>query len=70
MSPIANRVAVKRHAQTIKIARHPEVVTMYRVTQGSKILRDNLKTLDEALFWQSMFVWIDDFILRNQNPNE
>lgn len=55
-------------AKTVKIARHPEVVTMYRITQGDKILRDNLETLDEALLWQSMFIWIDDLVRKNQNP--
>lgn len=55
-------------AKITKITRHPEMVTMYRIMQGDKILRDNLETLDDALLWQSMFVWIDDVVLKNQNP--
>lgn len=57
-------------AKTTKIARHPADVTMYRVVQGNRILRDNLETLDDALLWQSMFIWVDDFLMRIKNPNE
>ena len=59
-----------RRAKTIKIARHPEVVTMYRVVQGDEILRDNLETLDDALFWQSMNSWVEETLQRIKNPNE
>lgn len=47
--------------KTIKIARHPEVVTMYRIVQGDKILTDNLKTLDDALSWQIMHCWYKNY---------
>ncbi len=43
--------------KTLKITRHPEVVTMYRVVQGDDVLVDNLETLDDALYWQRMCWW-------------
>lgn len=58
-------------AKTLKIARHPEVVTMYRVMRGTKVLADNLQSLDEALLWQSMWVWYDEKVETIiKNPNE
>ena len=51
-------------AKTIRITRHPEVVTMYRIMQGDKILRDNLETLDSALHWQAYIVWLEMSIQR------
>lgn len=57
-------------AKTIKIARHPANVTMYRVVQGDKILSDNLETLDDALLWQSMHSWYESMVLQIKNPNE
>lgn len=55
---------------TIKIARHPKDVTMYRVVQGDKILADNLKTLDDALFWQAWYSLHKELPPWIKNPNE
>lgn len=58
-------------AKTLKIARHPEVVTMYRVMRGTKVLADNLQSLDDALMWQTLWAWFDEVaetIIKN--PNE
>lgn len=57
--------------KTIKIARHPEVVTMYRVMRGTEVLADNLQSLDDALLWQSMWAWYDEIVETIiKNPNE
>ena len=58
-------------AKTLKITRHPEVVTMYRVTQGDRIIKDNIRTLDDALVWQAMHSRYEEtYSLRIKNPNE
>lgn len=60
----------RQKTTTIKIARHPADVTMYRVVQGGRILRDNLETLDDALLWQTMNIWYAEISLQIKNPNE
>ena len=58
-------------AKTLKITRHPEVVTMYRIMRGTKVLADNLQSLDDALLWQSMWAWYDEIVETIiKNPNE
>lgn len=57
-------------AKTIKITRHPEVVTMYRIMQGDKILRDNLETLDDAVLWQAKCIWYEETMGHIKTPNE
>ena len=62
---------MSRTKTTLKITRHPEVVTMYRVMRGTEVLADNLQSLDDALLWQSMWAWYDEIVETIiKTPNE